>query len=111
MKTHLLFLCSSNIDRSPAAEALFKDSEKFEARSAGVGPFCRDEKKVTKELVDWADEIFVMDERMQQHKTDLLKQVPEAEDKQIIILGVSNDYVRYDLELDEILRVKLEDYL
>ncbi|MBT3642565.1 protein tyrosine phosphatase [archaeon] len=111
MKTHLLFLCSSNIDRSPAAEALFKDSEKFEARSAGVGPFCLDEKKVTKELVDWADEIFVMDERMQQHKTDLLKQVPEAEDKQIIILGVSNDYVRYDLELDEILRVKLEDYL
>ena len=110
-KTHLLFLCSSNIDRSPAAEALFEDSDRFEAKSAGVGPFCDDEKKVTKELIDWADEIFVMDERMQRHKTDLLKRVPEAEGKEIVILGISNDFMRHDPELEKVLKVKLEDYL
>jgi predicted protein tyrosine phosphatase len=111
MKTRLLFLCSSNIDRSPAADALFGDSDKFEARSAGVGPFCDEDKKVTKELVDWADEIFVMDERVQKHKTLLLKDVPAAADKPIIILNISNDYLRYDPELERILRERLSGYL
>ena len=60
MKKHLLFICSSNLDRSPAAEELFKDSDKYESKSAGVGPFA--EKKVDQDLVEWADIIFVMDE-------------------------------------------------
>jgi len=111
MKKHLLFICSSNIDRSPAAEALFENSDEYKAKSAGVGLFCNEEKRVTEELVDWADEIFVMDERVQGHKILLLKEVPGAIDKPITILDISNDFMRYNPELEKILRGKLSEYL
>lgn len=42
MKTKLLFLCSANMDRSPAAEALFEGSTEFEAKSAGLSELTRE---------------------------------------------------------------------
>ena len=106
MKKHLLFLCTANIDRSPCAEALFKDSEKCEAKSAGIYPLARTQ--VTKELIDWANYIFVMDERREQHKTALLKQFPEAEAKDIRILNISNEFARHDPELERRMKIALE---
>ncbi len=38
MKTHLLFLCTSNIARSSCAAGLFKDSEYVEALEYGMPP-------------------------------------------------------------------------
>jgi predicted protein tyrosine phosphatase len=108
MKKHLLFICSSNVDRSPAAEALFKNSEKYEAKSAGVGPFA--EKRVDQEFVEWADIIFVMDEDNERHKSLLLEQVPDALDKEIIILKVPN-YGRNDERLERVLSERLSAYL
>ena len=108
MKKHLLFLCTANIDRSPTGEALFENSEKYESKSAGIYPLAR--KQVTKELVDWADYIFVMDERRERHKTELLKQFPELEqeNKPIIILNISNEFVRHDPELERRMKISLE---
>ena len=106
MKTKLLFICSSNLDRSPCAEALFKNSGVFEAKSAGVGPFA--EIKVSSEAVAWADIIFVMDERNERHKSLLIEQVPEAAGKDIRILNVSNEFCRNDSELERLLKSKLE---
>ena len=108
-KQHLLFVCTSNIDRSPAAESLFENSEKYEAKSCGFW-VDRDRIGITKELVSWADVFFVMDERNEKHKTDLLKKFPDLE-KEIIILDVQNDYCRNDLELLRLLKIKLEDWL
>lgn len=107
MKKHYLFICTSSIDRSPAAEALFENSEEIEARSAGFYPM-DSSKKITGEKIKWASTIFVMDERTEFHKTQLLQKFPEAEEKEIIVLGISNDFCRYDKELDRLLRVKLE---
>lgn len=105
MKTKLLFLCSANIDRSPAAESLFENSEKFEAKSAGLSELT--ENPVTKEMVDWADTIFVMEP---EHR-DLLFEKFNGISKDIIILNVPNHFLRYDYELERLLRVKLNGWL
>jgi len=106
MKLKLLFLCTSNIDRSPCAESLFENSEKYEVRSAGLSELA--EKQVSKEDVIWADVIFVMDERNEEHKTQLLKKFPESEDKDVRILNIPNNFCRYDTELNKLLRIVLE---
>lgn len=106
MKTKLLFLCSANIDRSPAAEALFQNSDKYEAKSAGLSEFFA-EKKVASEDVEWADVIFVMDERNEKHKSILLKKFPEAKNKDIRILNIPNEFCKYDKELERLLRISL----
>ena len=108
MKTKLLFVCTANLDRSPAAESLFKDSDKYEAKSCGISPLA--EIKVTKQAILWADEIFVMEPL---HKRFLLENFPdELKNKpEIIILDVNNEYARNDSELEKLLRVKLVDLL
>lgn len=58
-KRKLLFVCGRNVDRSPTAEAMFNTVEGFEAKSAGasVGATV----PLTKELIEWADEIYTME--------------------------------------------------
>jgi len=107
IKKHFLFICTSNIERSPMAEAFFEDSEKVDARSAGFFPM-RDSKKITNELIRWASTIFVMDEEDEFHKTQLLQNFPDSEEKEIIVLGIPNDLTEDDSVLEEALRTALE---
>jgi len=106
-KKHLLFVCTSNIDRSPAAESLFENSERYEAKSCGFW-VDRDRIGITKELVSWSDIIFVMET---EHFELLNKKFPEAKEKRIVCFGIPNDYLRYDFELLRLLKIKLEDFL
>ena len=106
MKTKLLFICSFNVDRSRAAEAMFKNSKKYEAKSAGIDP--RATKVVSKEDVKWADIILVMDDRNEGHKIELVDRFGGFVEMDIRILGVPNHYRRYDPELYRLLRVRLE---
>jgi len=98
-KKNILFICSGAIDRSPCAASLIPGS-KF----AGIGPLT--EAPVTKELIDWADKIFVMESW---HKEELLKQFSKGEE--VIVLNVSNDFLRYDPKLEKVLREKLKWHL
>jgi len=102
MKRKLLFICTANLDRSPCAESLFENSEKYEAKSAGIGLLT--ENPVTKEIIDWADEIFVMGH---EHKVLLREKFGDI-DKDVVVLGVSNEFCRYDEELEKVLRINLE---
>ena len=106
MKTKLLFICSFNVDRSRAAEAMFKNSKKYEAKSAGIDP--RATKVVSKENVKWADIILVMDDRNEGHKIELVDRFGGFVEMDIRILGVPNHFRRYDPELYRLLRVRLE---
>ena len=108
MKKHYLFICTSNLDRSPCAANLFEDSEEVEARSAGFFPASEESNPITREAIKWASVIFVMDERNEFHKTQLLQKFPEAEEKEIITLGIPNDLARNDPELEKLLKVRLE---
>ena len=107
MKTKILFVCSGGLDRSPTAEELINKefSDKFEARSCGLYPLTNSN-EITKEVLSWADLIIVMETR---HKTEILKKFKSSvQDKpEIIILDVSNRYLRNDPELKRVIKEKL----
>jgi predicted protein tyrosine phosphatase len=104
MVKRVLFVCSGNVDRSPTAEALLKSREGLDVRSAGTWEAART--AVSKELIDWADTIFVMEEH---HKEALKRIGPKAENK-IIVLDIDDHYLKNDPELVKILKEKLSKY-
>jgi len=101
----VLFVCTANIDRSPTAESLLKERGEFEVKSAGIWPSAR--RRITMDLIDWADIIFVMEDY---HKDAILTLKPEVKDK-VIVLNIPDIYLRNDPELVRILREKLTEYL
>lgn len=105
MKKHLLFVCSCNLDRSPAAASLFDGNKDYESKSCGILP--HSEVVISQDLIKWADIIFCMQD---EHKFHILRTF-RAFDKDIRVLNVSNDYLREDPLLLEELREKLKDYL
>ena len=106
-REQLLFVCSRNQWRSPTAAALFKDNDLYAARSAGTSDSARI--KITAGSIDWADKIFVMEKR---HLAIIKRKYPsEIEGKQIVVLGIPDDYQYLDPELIEILRSRLSEYL
>ena len=105
MTRKVLFVCTGNIDRSPTAEALLKTKEGFNVRSAGT--WIGAPRRISRDLVDWADTIFVMEE---DHKEVILSMRPDAEGK-IVVLDVPNMYSRGDPELNRTLKAKLSSHL
>jgi|TARA_Y100000310_G_scaffold327912_1_gene395076 predicted protein tyrosine phosphatase len=107
VKKQLLFICANGLDRSSTAEELFEDSEEIEARSAGFFPI-RDSKKITNQLIRWASTIIVMDEKNEFQKTQLLQKFPDAEEKEIIVLGIPDDFSKGDENLKKLLKLNLK---
>lgn len=104
---NLLFICSKNQWRSPTAEALFKNHPLHSARSAGMSSKARI--KVNEKLVNWADLIFVMENK---HKQMLVQQFQTAiADKQIIVLEIEDRHRFDDPKLIELLKEALSEYL
>lgn len=104
MVKRVLFVCSGNVDRSPTAEALLRHKEGLEVKSAGTW---KDAKTlVSKELIDWADMIFVMED----HHKEALREIDPESEKKIIVLGVGDNYLRNDPELVGVLKEKLCKY-
>lgn len=101
MKKHLLFICSANFDRSPTVEMLFKNSTRFEAKSAVI--LANAVKQVDQELIDWADIILVMSEKDEKHLT-FLRDRFNIEGKEIYDLAIPNIYQREDPELIKLLK-------
>ncbi len=107
-RERILFVCTANIDRSPTAEALYRDDERFEVRSAGVAPFAQ--VPLTRELLQWADRVFVMDEREDQHRTLIRIRFPDV-DRPIVDLNVRDLWNRGDPELVALLLRRLKPHL
>lgn len=104
MKKHLLFVCSGAKDRSPTAKDLFAHSIKYTAKSAGTH---RDAKKrVTQELLNWANVIFVMSEGTNRHLT-YLKENFKVRENPIYDLHVRDMYFRNDPRLRRLLRQRI----
>jgi predicted protein tyrosine phosphatase len=106
-REQLLFICSRNQWRSPTAANLFKGSQLYAAKSAGTSDQARI--KLTAGLINWADQIFVMEKRhaaiIRQNYADLVN------DRTIITLHISDDYQYMDPALIEILESRLAEYL
>ena len=104
-KKHLLFICTGNLQRSPTAEAIFRGSSEYEAKSAGTEAVYRTQ--VTQELVDWASEIFVME----REHVEYLKRELNVAGKPIHNLDIPDIYEQDDPRLIKILNTKLKGFL
>ncbi len=64
---------------------------------------------VTQELIDWADRIFVMDEKYDCHLTKL-KSMFNTAGKKIDVLCILDIYDRGDLALVQLLKLRLAEF-
>ena len=101
---NLLFVCSRNQWRSPTAEAIFKNSVVYTARSAGTSDVAK--VKVSVKLLDWADIIFVMEKR---HKEIIKTRFNTS--KKIIVLDIPDEYQFMDTELVQMIKSSISPYL
>ncbi|MGJ8693580.1 MAG: low molecular weight protein tyrosine phosphatase family protein [Thalassotalea sp.] len=97
---NILFICSKNQWRSPTAEQIFKQDPALNVRSAGTSASAR--KKVKVKDIEWADIIFVMEEK---HKSRLKAEFTRVlNHKNIQVLDIPDEYQYMDAELIEILK-------
>lgn len=95
-RQRILFVCTANVDRSRTAEDLYSRDPRYEVLSAGTAAYART--PVTREILLWADRVFVMSERQDRHGTLLRQRFPEVE-KPMVDLDVEDRWRRGDPEL------------
>ena len=96
-KQTTLFICSRNQWRSPTAEQIFRRHPLMTVRSAGTSPNAR--RKVSADDIQWADVIFVMEEK---HKSRLVAEFFRLlAGKTIHVLDIPDEYKYMDPELVE----------
>jgi predicted protein tyrosine phosphatase len=108
IRERILFVCTANVDRSRTAEDLYRRDERYEVQSAGTAPFAT--RPLTRELLVWADRIFVMCEREDRHQTLIKLRFPDVR-RPVIDLDVEDRWVRGDPELVRRLLKKLTPHL
>jgi protein-tyrosine phosphatase len=107
-RERILFVCTANVDRSRTAEDLYRQDDRYEVRSAGVAPFAT--VVVTRDLLLWADRVFVMNEREDQHRTLIRIRFPDV-DRPLVDLDVQDRWHRGDPELVKLLTRRLRPHL
>lgn len=107
-RERILFVCTANLDRSPTAEDLYRRDPRYEVRSAGTAPFAT--RRVDRELMDWADRVFVMNERFERHRTHLKVLFPGFE-RPVVDLGIEDRWERGHPELVRQLLKRLQAHL
>jgi len=107
-RERILFVCTANVDRSRTAEDLYRGDPRYDVRSAGVAAYAR--VPITRELLLWADRVFVMNEAEDRHRTILRQRFPDLE-RPVVDLDVPDLWRRGDPELVELLVRGLRPYL
>ena len=103
----LLFICSQNRMRSPTAEHMLQGVPGYAVKSAGIDPSSRTQ--VNKELITWADLIFVMERK---HWLILEEDFPKAlKQKRIICLHIPDEYRYMEPELVHRLKAALAQHI
>ena len=104
---NILFICSKNQWRSPTGEQIFKKHSELNVRSAGTSTSAR--KTVNTKDIQWADTIFVMEEK---HKRRLKAEFSRLLNyKDIQVLDIPDEYQYMDEELIDILEQSVSAYL
>lgn len=95
-RERILFVCTGNVDRSRTAEDLYRIDPRYEVRSAGTAPFAVT--PLTRELLLWADRVFVMCERGDGHGSLIKMRFPDVK-RPITDLDIEDRWPRGDPEL------------
>jgi predicted protein tyrosine phosphatase len=102
-----LFICSANKLRSPTAEQIFSQWPDVEADSAGVSNDA--DVVVSREQIEWANIIFVMEKA---HQNKLRKKHKDAvRGRRLICLDIPDDYEYMDPVLVTLLERKAGPFL
>ncbi|MCB9959715.1 MAG: phosphotyrosine protein phosphatase [Rhodospirillaceae bacterium] len=102
---NVLFVCTANKLRSPTAEAVFSGREGVAVRSAGLDPAAP--RRLTEELVAWADRIYAMEDR---HRQKIRKKFRKALGaKPMVTLHIPDEYEFMQPELISLLTERLPD--
>lgn len=101
---NILFVCSRNKKRSLTAEAIFKNNGKHYVSSAGTEESAR--RKLTQDMLDNADLIFVMEKRHRERIRQNFKT-----DKEIIVLDIPDEYEYMDEELVAMLQDMVNPFI
>lgn len=104
MIVKVLFVCSANVDRSPTAEALFRDHPGTEVASAGTLPDATTPLAATH--IAWADIILVMEEA---HREMISQRFGET--CKVVVLDIPDDFRRDDPELVKLLQARVPRFL
>lgn len=105
--TNVLFVCSRNRLRSPTAEQVFSHRRDLEVASAGTASDA--DTPLERDLVAWADIIFVM-ERV--HRVRLQKSFRGAlRSKRIVCLDIPDRYALMDPAPVRLLEAKVGPHL
>lgn len=107
-RERILFVCTANVDRSRTAEDLYENDPRFEVKSCGVAPFAQ--VVVTRDLLDWADRVFVMNESEDHHVTAIRRRFPSLS-KDVIDLDIEDRWKRGHPELVSLIVARLEPHL
>ena len=104
---NFLFVCTGNVSRSPAAEAVFRQitNGRYGACSAGISPFCP--RPLSRDDVGWADVVAVMEG---DHRAFIVERWPEAAPK-VRVLEIEDRHHRHDPMLLRLLEAKLGSLL
>jgi predicted protein tyrosine phosphatase len=103
----LLFVCSQNRLRSPTAEAICQGIGGIEAISAGTNNDA--EQPLTGDLIDWADVVIAM-ERAHRNRINS-KFRAQMKGKQLVVLGIPDEYEYMQPELVNLLKVRLRRWI
>lgn len=99
MKKKLLFICMANVNRSPTFERYFQQNLKqFEVKSTGT--YMGYPERLTVQLLQWADIIYVMDLSQEMFIAERFKPYH----KKVKVIGVSDQYDPDSPELIEIIK-------
>lgn len=102
----ILFVCRYNEMRSSTAETVFS-AEGRNVRSAGTE--ARASVPLSEELILWADLILVMEGKHRMFIESVFSEA--AKGKQIVVLGIPDDYYYMEAALVELLKEKAGPYM
>ena len=103
----VLFVCDQNRRRSATAERVFCKRAGLDVRSAGLG---RDALvHINERMLEWADRIFVMEERHRRVLTDRFPAHPAL--TRIVSLEIADKYAFLDPQLVELLESRVAQHL
>ncbi|MFT5169187.1 MAG: putative protein tyrosine phosphatase [Saprospiraceae bacterium] len=104
---NLLFVCSRNIWRSRTAETIFRNREGIQVKSAGTSNSAKI--KISYKLIEWADLIFVMENKHKKRMSALFTALVSS--KEIIVLNITDDFKYMDEELVKNLEDSVSFYI
>ncbi|MGJ8671861.1 low molecular weight protein tyrosine phosphatase family protein [Rubritalea sp.] len=104
---NILFICGKNQWRSPTAEKIYQNDQRFSVRSAGLSKVAK--RHLSAKDLEWADLVFVMER--EQKRRIAQEYTAKAELPEISCLDIPDIYPYMNEELIELLQLGVESEL